>query len=183
MKKYLITSPEFYTDTPSLFAQKLEVQIQKHRPDFVLLRDKETANYKALAIVFAEIMQKYPQSKAFVHDALDVACELGITGVHFSGKNFHSIQEAKAKNREVIISTHTQEEVKKAEVFGADYVTYSPIFSTPNKGEPKGVEDLEALLKMNSIKVFALGGIVHEKEVTQIAQTKVYGFASIRYFL
>ena len=35
MKKYLITSPEFYTDTPTIFAQKLNEQIKKHKPDFI----------------------------------------------------------------------------------------------------------------------------------------------------
>ncbi len=182
MKKYLITSPHFYTDVPAIFTQKLEAQIVKHHPNFVLLRDKETPNYTALADAFAEVMQKYPHIKAFVHDSIELACRLEIAGVHLSGKNFHKIQEAKTKTREVIVSTHTKEEVQKAQALGADYVTYSPIFSTPNKGVPKGVEDLEALLEETSMKVFALGGIVNEREVRFIAETKVYGFASIRYF-
>lgn len=82
----------------------------------------------------------------------------------------------------VIISTHTQKEVLRAQMLGADALTYSPIFASPNKGEPKGVEDLRELLEICSIKVFALGGIVTQEHIAAIEETKAYGFASIRYF-
>ena len=65
---------------------------------------------------------------------------------------------------------------------GADYVTYSPIFTSPNKGEPKGIEDLKELIKTSKIKILALGGIVEARHVEMIKDTKAYGFASIRYF-
>ena len=83
---------------------------------------------------------------------------------------------------EVVISTHTHDEIYIAEAMGADYVTYSPIFATPNKGEPKGVEDLKEIVNMTDIAIFALGGIVSEKEVDALRENGVFGFASIRYF-
>lgn len=61
-------------------------------------------------------------------------------------------------------------------------MTYSPIFASPNKGETKGMDDLNELLDKCEIKAFALGGIVEEEQMVQIAKTKSYGFASIRYF-
>lgn len=182
MKKYLITSPEFYTDIPQVFAKKLALQLEKHQPDFVLLRDKKTSDYPALALVFMQVLEQYPHMKAFIHNDIDLAARVNATGVHLVGKSFHKIKEAKQKNLEVVVSTHTQEEVFKVEEEGGDYVTYSPIFVSPNKGRPKGVADLKALLKVTNINVFALGGIVNEKELFLIEATQAYGFASIRYF-
>ena len=82
----------------------------------------------------------------------------------------------------MIISTHTHEEVLKAQKLGADAVTYSPIFASPGKGEPKGIEDLKELLKKCNIKVFALGGIVESSHIKAVEEARAYGFASIRFF-
>ena len=93
------------------------------------------------------------------------------------------IKEAKNQNLFTIISTHTFKEIEKAQKFGADAVTFSPIFYTPNKGKPKGVKELKkAITTFPDIKIIALGGIVSDKEVLQIQRTGAYGFASIRYF-
>ncbi|VAY87615.1 Thiamine monophosphate synthase [hydrothermal vent metagenome] len=61
-------------------------------------------------------------------------------------------------------------------------VTYSPIFQTPNKGEPKGCEQLAKIVKEVDIPIIALGGIIDQKKVEDIKKTNVKGFASIRYF-
>ncbi len=66
---------------------------------------------------------------------------------------------------------------------GVDAVTFSPIFQTPNKGEPKGVEVLKELVQAKKAKIFALGGIITKKQIQECQDAGVYGFASIRYFL
>jgi len=83
----------------------------------------------------------------------------------------------------VIISTHTHEEALKAQTLGADAITYSPIFPSPNKGEPKGLEDLKEIVDKIEIPIFALGGITTEEQVNTVLATGAYGFASIRYFI
>jgi thiamine-phosphate pyrophosphorylase len=181
VKKYLITSPEHYTQESSLFKKALEASFMRHSPDFALYRDKENTNYKELAKIFVKLCKDY-KVKAFVHGDYLLASELGADGVHLTSTQFSEIQNAKEKNLEVGISSHTTEEVLEAQKLGASYVTYSPIFASPGKGEPKGIEDLKALLECCKIKVFALGGIVNEEQVQEIQNTKVYGFASIRYF-
>ena len=40
LKKYLITSREFYTDTPAIFRNILHEQFAQHLPDYALYRDK-----------------------------------------------------------------------------------------------------------------------------------------------
>jgi thiamine-phosphate pyrophosphorylase len=182
MKSYLITSREFYTDTPAVFRGILQEQLIQYMPDFVLYRDKSNPHYAIQADHFVEVCRNFVDLKSFLHQEYTLAASLGADGVHLTSKQFDKIQDAKSLGLEVIISTHTKEEVKQAQKLGADYVTYSPIFATPAKGTPKGVEDLAALVQDVDIKVFALGGIVGEEQVQEVKKTTAFGFASIRYF-
>ena len=182
MKKYLITSREFYTDTPAVFRSILHEQIQIHLPSYVLYRDKSNPDYNTQAEYAVQVCSQFEDVKCFIHQDIDLAKKLNATGVHLTSKQFSEIKKAKDLGLEVIVSTHTHDEVLDAQKEGANAVTYSPIFTSPNKGKAKGVKDLEELLKKCSIKVFALGGIVTEDEILQIEKTSTYGFASIRYF-
>ncbi|EQB40505.1 thiamine monophosphate synthase [Sulfurimonas hongkongensis] len=182
MKKYLITSREFYTDTPAIFRTILYEQFTKHSPDYALYRDKTNPNYNIQAAHFVEICKEFKEIKSFIHRDVKLAKETGASGVHLTSTQSDEIEYAKELGLEVIISTHTIDEVLTAEQKGADMVTYSPIFASPNKGEPKGVEELETLLDICKIKVFALGGIISHEQIELIKNTKAYGFASIRYF-
>lgn len=181
MKKYLITSPDFYTQNSEIFKEKLHRRFQIHMPQFALYRDKENANYHELACGFIQVCQQ-KGVKAFLHSNVDLAVALRADGVHLTSTQFEEITRAKKEGLEVVISTHTHDEVLKAQALGADYVTYSPIFQTPNKGEPKGLQDLKELLNKCNIKIFALGGIVEAWHVEMIENSGAYGFASIRYF-
>jgi len=182
MKKYLITSREFYTDTPAVFRSILHEQFAKHLPDYALYRDKSNPNYEVQAAHFVEVTKQFEGIKSFIHRDAFLAKKLDATGVHLTSTQFNEIESAKELGLEVIISTHTKEEALKAQELGADAITYSPIFASPNKGEPKGVEELEEVLKFSKIKVFALGGIVTKEHIETIKKTKAYGFASIRCF-
>jgi len=182
MKKYLITSREFYTDTPAVFRNILHTQLKEYLPDYALYRDKSNPNYDIQATDFVETCKQFENIKSFIHQNIDLAYVLGASGVHLTSKQLELIPQAKSKNLEVIVSTHSEDEVLKAQRLGADMVTYSPIFKSPNKGEPKGVDNLKHLIDKCDIKVFALGGIIDDKQVKLLDKTGVYGFASIRYF-
>jgi thiamine-phosphate pyrophosphorylase len=81
------------------------------------------------------------------------------------------------------MSTHTLKEAKLAQNSGADAITYSPIFDTPNKGAPKGLKQLKTVVDSVDIGVIALGGIVTQRHIDSLQSIpKLYGFASIRYF-
>jgi len=182
MKKYLITSREFYTDTPAVFRSILHKQFVKHLPDFALYRDKTNPNYNTQATHFVEVCKQFESIKSFIHRDVRLAKKLGASGVHLTSTQAEEIEFAKNLGLEVIISTHTINEALLAQQKGADAITYSPIFASPNKGEPKGIEELKKLLGICEIKVFALGGIVTKEQIELVKNTKAYGFASIRYF-
>ncbi len=182
MKKYLITSKEFYTNNSENFCSILQKQFKKHKPDYALYRDKSNKNYDKQAVDFIKICSEFDNIKSFIHQDIELAKELNATGVHLTSTQFEEIENAKNLGLEVIISTHTHMEVLQAQKLGADAVTYSPIFASPKKGEPKGVSDLKKLLNVCDIKVFALGGILEKEHLDAVGRTKAYGFASIRYF-
>jgi thiamine-phosphate pyrophosphorylase len=183
MKKYLITDPLFYTSTPEYFSENLYLVLKKHSPDFICLRDKQTDNYENLAQEFLHVAKQNLIKKAFLHTDFKLAKKLGFYGVHLPSHRFEDIKEAKELGLQVIASTHTLDEALHCEKLGADFITFSPIFYTPNKGEPKGLEKLKEINDKIEINCFALGGIIDEAQVHSCEKTGVYGFASIRYFL
>jgi thiamine-phosphate pyrophosphorylase len=151
-------------------------------PDFALYRNKEEPDYALYATEFVEMCKNFKDMKCFLHQDYELAKKLAATGIHLTSQQFDAIPKAKDLGLEVIISTHTHDEVHIAEAMGADYITYSTIFETPDKGEPKGVDDLREIIGMTDIKVFALGGILTQEQVDAVEEAGAYGFASIRYF-
>ena len=174
MQSYLIRSSEFDTD--------LHEQLQEYLPTYALYRDKLNPNYDIQAQHHVRVCSQFSNVKSFLHQKPDLAKALNATGVHLSSSQFDKIEYSKSLGLEVIVSTHTHEEVLKAQALGADCVVYSPIFSSPGKGKPKGIQDLISLVKKTDIKVFGLGGVVDEKQIKEIESSGAYGFASIRYF-
>jgi thiamine-phosphate pyrophosphorylase len=183
VKHYLITDPTFYGSTPEMIESALDVIYSHRLPDFTLFRDKQTDHCRDLAQIFVTVSRSYKIPRVLLHGDYALARELGADGVHLTSTQFEDIVEAKKVGLYVIISTHTHEEALKAQTLGADAITYSPIFPSPNKGEPKGLEDLKEIVDKIEIPIFALGGITTEEQVNTVLATGAYGFASIRYFI
>ncbi len=177
IKSYLITDPTLFGDTPETLSTSLTLAIKQHKPDFICLRDKNSDNYEALAKAFLGLEGEH---RALLHTDVDLAISLGAFGVHLSSHQFHEITRAKEAGLYVIASTHSYEEALQAKE--ADAITYSPIFFSPNKGIPKGLEDLKEITGKINTNIFALGGITSKEQIEQVETSGVYGFASIRYF-
>ena len=183
IKHYLITDPLFYTSDPVKVVQKLLHVKTKYQPDYICLRDKQTADYTALANAVAKAGIQDERTKLYLHTDFKLAYELGCAGVHLPSNALHVIDEAKALGLEVIASTHTLLDIEEAQKKGTDAITFSPIFATPNKGEPLGLEKLKEINDRIRVKCFALGGIINMEQVRACEEVGVYGFASIRFFI
>jgi len=149
----------------------------------VLFRDKSASCYAKVANAFMQNAKEF-NFKSMIHQDYILAKQLGAFGVHLNSKQAIAIKRAKELGLFVVISTHTKDDIKEAISEGADAVTFSPIFATPNKGKPKGVEALKEVVDEfgKEIKIIALGGIVTNKHIKEIELAKAWGFASIRYF-
>lgn len=175
IKSYLITDPRLFGKTPNTLVESLSVAIEKHSPDYICLRDKTASDYESLALAVIKL-----HSQVLLHSDVDLAIKLGAFGIHLTAAQFDEISRAKEAGLFVIASTHSYEEAVKAKE--ADAITYSPIFHSPNKGIPKGLEDLKEITGKINTKIFALGGILSAEQIKQVETCGVYGFASIRYF-
>jgi thiamine-phosphate pyrophosphorylase len=79
------------------------------------------------------------------------------------------------------VSCHSRETALAAQENGADFITFSPIYSTPSKaryGEPVGTERLAEVCRLLRIPVFALGGITQQK-VSAVLGCGAHGIALI----
>lgn len=183
MKSYLITDPKYYTNDINHFASILEYNIQNYNVDMACFRDKISLNYKELAKIFIQTSKKQNVQNIFINQYIDLAKELNASGVHLTSSQFDKIAYAKNLGLKVIISTHNEDEIKEAIKNKVDFITYSPIFNTPNKGNPKGIETLKSIISQYNIPIIALGGIITKEQTKQLKDIDCYGFASIRYFL
>lgn len=180
---YLITDPTYYSNNKKDFEIKLSKVLSKNQIDYVCFRDKESSNFEELAKIFVKVCNKFKIKNILINSNLELAKKLNV-GIHLTSTQFELIKKAKKENLFTIISCHNEDDINKAIERKIDAITYSPIFKTPNKGEPKGVEKLESIVsKYRDLKIFALGGIINEIQIESIKKTKAYGFASIRYFI
>ncbi len=181
---YLITDPKYYSNDLILFEKNLSKVLKTKKVDMACFRDKESSNYEELAEVFVKVCKDFKIERILLNENYKLASKLNAHGVHLTSKQFDEIKNAKELDLYTIISCHSFTDVENAQKKHVNAVTYSPIFDTPNKGEPKGITKLrEVIRSYEDLDVIALGGIVNEDNLKLISNTRAYGFASIRYFL
>lgn len=181
---YLITDPKYYSNDKKEFEKKLEESLSKREVHMACFRDKESENFKELAKVFVKVCKKFNIEKILINQDYKLAKKLGATGVHLTSTQFDKIKKAKELDLYTIISCHHAQEIERAQKAHVNAVTYSPIFETPNKGEPKGIGRFREIVRaFEDLDIIALGGIVDSSQIELISKTRAYGFASIRYFI
>lgn len=184
LSSYLITDPYFYTSDPDTFRSTLFKSFDYFRPNYVCFRDKTSTNQEQLAKILIECCQAYQIENSFINGDIALALSVKAKGVHLRSSQLNEIGFAKEQGLVVTASCHNALEIEKSFLLGADFVTYSPIFASPNKGTPLGVEALQRIVEQSSgKKIIALGGIISQKEVDEIQKTNAFGFASIRFWL
>lgn len=172
------------TDPSTLSFERLDDDLKRFskKADMIVYRDKINDAYETSAEEFLIQAKKYTFEKILLHGAVELASKLAVDGVHLRSNQFDEIEKAKRLNLFVVISCHTADDAKKAEALGADMITYSPIFATPNKGKPLGLGTLKELQGIISLPIIALGGILTQEQIDACEVAGASGFASIRFF-
>lgn len=135
-----------------------------------------------LASVAAKITNK-TGTKLLVNDRADIAVAAKADGVHLTETSLSAeiIRRSFSKDFIIGISAHSLASAEIAMQREADFVTFSPIFASPNKGEPQGLEKLrEVYEKLENFPVIALGGI-DKGNYKSVLENGASGFAAIRF--
>ncbi|MFW5968047.1 MAG: thiamine phosphate synthase [Persicimonas sp.] len=107
-------------------------------------------------------------ARLLINARADLAKALDADGLHrpSDGPPVGRLREILGDDAIIGCSTHSLEEAERAEDEGADYATFSPIFSTSSKpgyGPPRGLGDLARVCRAVDIPVFALAGVTPER--------------------
>jgi len=118
-----------------------------------------------------------------VNDRLDVALAVDADGVHVGQDDMPAALARQLIGPDKIlgVSASAVEEALQAEREGADYVSASPVFTTPTKPDappPTGLEGLKAIVEAVNLPVIAIGGI-SEENATEVMEAGVQGVAVI----
>ncbi|MBN2894888.1 MAG: thiamine phosphate synthase [Campylobacterales bacterium] len=183
IRAYAITDPAYYGSTPELLCEVATRLIVSGSCDFLCYRDKRQPRYEAFAQALALTCKELGFARLLLHNEAALARSVGAFGVHLSSERSDRIEEAKGLGLFTVYSAHSEGDLKRAFDLGADACTYSPIFPTPHKGAPKGLEDLKEKTAKMGPKIIALGGITTPLHVRQVEEAGAFAFASIRYFV
>ena len=182
---YLITDPDIFGNTAEQLEKSLTKTFQHYHIDIVCFRDKTSTNKEELALTCLKVSRSFGINTILINSDLKLCKNYKFDGVHLNSQQFDILAQIQNTDIYKIISCHNEDEIKLAQKYGADAVTYSPIFFKENKGEPKGIENLTKIVKRyqnDSFFIIALGGIIDENNINKVQETSVKGFASIRYF-
>ena len=158
--------------------------------DWVQIREKDLPARELLELA-RKAVTAAAGAKVIVNDRLDVALAARAAGVHLGRESAPArdvVRWCRAGNAPpeflVGISCHNTEEGRDAEIAGADYVFFGPVFETPSKklfGAPQGIERLAEFCCKIRIPVIAIGG-VNEENAGDCIRAGSAGIAAIRMF-
>jgi len=150
----------------------------------VQLREKDmgTNDLFQLASRMREITNMF-NARLIINDRVDVALCAGADGVHLgnAGIPVKAVRKITPDGFLVGVSTHGKDEALRAFEHGADFITCGPVYETPSKmkyGPPIGIRELEEVVSLVDIPVYALGGIKKEN-IPEVMNTGVYGISMI----
>ncbi len=131
----------------------------------VQLREKKGSTRKFLdeALSVRDFL-KQARVPLIINDRLDVAMAVHADGLHLGQTDMPLPQARRIVGNSMIIgiSAESIEDAMAAEAQGADYISVSPVFSTPTKTDtapPLGLEGLREIRKRVSTPLVAIGGV------------------------
>lgn len=183
---YLITAGEA---TDSNFASELQKILDICRlavesgVSLIQIREKQLSgrNLFVLTSAMAEITRD-SAARLLVNDRPDIAMAAGADGVHLALGSLPAgvVRSSFPKDFVIGVSAHSEEDVSIAAENGADFVVYGPIFETPGKGRPIGLDRLRTVCdRVDTIPILGLGG-VDEANCLSVVDAGAKGIAAIR---
>jgi thiamine-phosphate pyrophosphorylase len=168
--------------------------------DFIQLREKDLSgrDLEALAGAVLRVVRESsalrtensePSTRLLINSRIDVGIACGAEGVHLRTADIFPSEARKiwAQSRHpspalISASCHSANEVARAELEGADFAVFAPVFEKRGSRQtsPAGLEGLREACRQK-IKVIALGGITLENAHACL-DAGAAGIAAIRLF-
>jgi thiamine-phosphate pyrophosphorylase len=162
--------------------------------DWIQIREKDLPTGELLNLVRGAIRAiEAAASRPFVivNDRLDIALAARAGGAHLGRESIpvheavHWCRGGNAPAEFLIgVSCHHINEARDAEIAGASYLFFGPVFDTPSKkafGPPQGIARLAHICQTVRIPVIAIGG-VNEENAVECMKAGAAGIAAIRLF-
>ena len=142
-------------------------------------KDLGAADLGALCHRLRELTRAH-RARLVVNDRVDVALAVAADGVQRTHASLpvDEIRRIAGTRLSIGASVHSLEDAIDAEVRGADWVTFGPVYDTPSKrrwGAPQGLERLAKVAATLRIPVVAIGGITPER----VTATRAAGAAGV----
>lgn len=180
--EYLITGEEADDER---FAALLERALREDSVRLVQLRAKslDKAAYLTRAERALALCRQYG-AKLLLNAEPEVLEQVDADGIHLTSARLMSLDRRPiAENKWLSASTHDQTQLSQAALLGCDFVTLSPLRTTPSHPEvaPMGWHDFQQLVERAGMPVFALGGMTRF-DANHARAVGAQGIASIRDF-
>lgn len=150
---------------------------------FVQIREKQLSPRCVfdLTAAAASIAAGSP-TKILVNEHAGIALAAGASGAHLrsDGQRPAALRAQWPRPFVIGVSTHAVDEIIEAKSGGADFAVFGPVFASPGKGAPIGLDALrDAQIAAGEFPVLALGGVdeTNWRECLKVAR----GFAAIRF--
>jgi thiamine-phosphate pyrophosphorylase len=118
----------------------------------------------------------------FLSNNIKIAIRLDLNGAYIPAFNTKiNLNFNKKKGFIILGSAHSVKEIKIKEKQGVDCIFISPIFLTSKSNKFLGLTKFKKLSNHTNKKIIALGGL-SKKNLNQIKNLNVYGYASISLF-
>jgi thiamine-phosphate pyrophosphorylase len=150
----------------------------------VQVRERDLATQELLGLIRELCATMHGQDgRVLINDRVDLALALDADGVHLRADSLPVAVTRRllGADRLIGVSTHSTDEVVRAESDGADFAVLGPIYETPSKrqyGKPIGLRPLEEASRRCRIPVFAIGGITVAR-VDEVRRAGAYGVAAV----
>lgn len=131
----------------------------------------------------AAILTAGSSTRLLVNERFDIAIAAGADGVHLTSTSMpiEAVRAVVPPTFIIGVSTHSSDEVVAAKAAGADYAMLGPIFETPGKGSPVGLDEVTRVVEsVTPFPVVCVGGIDASNEAAVIGAGAA-GVAAIRY--
>lgn len=151
---------EFVSQVLSLAAVHHSVAVQ------IRLEQRPTKDWVHICTLLSEQLRPHDIAVA-INDRLDIAASQKISRIHLKSSSVSATDARNYLGNHVWISraVHSLSELENALAENVNAVVVSPIFETPNKGAPLGIDGLKQYVAAaGDIPVIALGSITPDNE-------------------